>query len=78
MLAATSLVAFGFLGLALHITAAVGLIAYGAGNGIWSITRGALPLALFGPKDYPGIMGKLATRNLLVAAAAPAIGAVAL
>ena len=48
---ATSLVSFGFLCLALHIPAAVGLIAYGARNGIWSITRGALPLALFGSKD---------------------------
>ena len=32
---------------------AVALIAYGAGNGIWSIARGTLPLALFGPRATP-------------------------
>ena len=78
MLAATCLVALGFLGLLVHMPAAIALIAYGAGNGLWSIARGAIPLAFFGAKDYPSIMGKLATPNLLVAAAAPFLGSMVL
>lgn len=75
MLAATCLVGAGFLGMLLHLPASLALIAYGAGNGIWSIARGAMPLSLFDPKDYPSIMGRLATPSLLAAAAAPSIGA---
>ena len=75
MLAATCLVGAGFLGMLLHLPASLALIAYGAGNGIWSIARGAMPLSLFDPKDYPSIMGKLAMPSLLAAAAAPSIGA---
>jgi len=76
--AATWLVGLGFLGLTLDIPTAVALIAYGAGNGVWSIAQGAMPLAMFGPPDYPSIMGKLATPALLAAAAAPVIGGVLL
>ncbi len=58
--------------------AALALIAYGAGNGVWSIAQGAMPLAMFGPDDYPSIMGKLAMPALLSADAAPVIGGVLL
>lgn len=75
MLAATGLVALGFLGLRIGVPAAAALVAYGAGNGLWSNARGAMPLALFGARDYPRIMGNLATPNLLAAAVAPSIGA---
>jgi hypothetical protein len=51
------------------------LIAYGAGNGIWSIARGALPLALFGPDGYAALMGRLAAPALVAQAAAPMLGA---
>jgi predicted MFS family arabinose efflux permease len=51
------------------------LIAYGAGNGIWSIARGTLPLALFGPTDYAVLMGRLAAPSLLAQALAPLAGA---
>jgi hypothetical protein len=51
------------------------LIAYGAGNGIWSIARGALPLALFGPDGYAALMGRLAAPSLVAQAAAPMLGA---
>jgi MFS family permease len=54
---------------------AVALIAYGAGNGIWSIARGALPLALFGPQGYAVVMGRLATPSLVAQALAPSAGA---
>ena len=52
------------------------LIAYGAGNGIWSIARGTLPLALFGPEGYAVLMGRLAMPSLIAQAMAPSIGAV--
>lgn len=71
---AALLVLAGFLGLAAGIPAAAALIAYGAGNGLWSIARGALPLAIFGPSDYPRIMGRLAAPALLASAAAPLLG----
>lgn len=54
---------------------ALALVLYGAGNGIWTIARGALPLALFGARDYPVLMGKLAMPSLAAQAVAPAIGA---
>lgn len=58
--------------------AAFAMIAYGAGNGIWSIARGALPLALFGPQGYATLMGRLAAPSLIAQAAAPMLGAAAL
>lgn len=72
----TSLVAVGFLGLRMGLPAAAALIAYGGGNGLWSIARGSLPLSLFGPRDYARIMGRLATPILIASAAAPLIGGV--
>lgn len=55
---------------------AAALILYGAGNGIFSIARGALPLGLFGPARYAPIMGRLARPGLIAQAAAPLLGAV--
>jgi len=57
---------------------ALALIAYGAGNGIHSIARGTVPLALFGAGGYAVMMGRLATPSLIAQAAAPAAGAVLL
>jgi predicted MFS family arabinose efflux permease len=56
----------------------VALICYGAGSGIWSIARGTLPLALFGPSGYAELMGRLATPSLIAQSVAPSIGAVLL
>lgn len=75
MIAATMLVFAGFLGLHLGLPAAAALVAYGAGNGLWSIARGALPLALYGPETYSELMGRLARPMLLAGAAAPTLGA---
>ncbi|WP_353471459.1 MFS transporter [Salipiger sp. H15] len=75
MLAATALVFLGFIGLTLGLPAAAALVAYGAGNGLWSIARGALPLALYGASAYPALMGRLARPMLLAGAAAPTVGA---
>jgi hypothetical protein len=57
---------------------AVALIAYGAGNGIWSIARGTLPLTLFGPGGYAVLMGRLAMPSLIAQAIAPSAGALLL
>ena len=73
-LISTGLVAAGFAGLLAGIPAAVALIAYGAGNGLWSIARGALPMAFFGPEDYPVIMGRIARPALIASASAPLLG----
>ncbi len=54
------------------------LVLYGAGNGIWSIARGTVPLALFGPADFPRILGALAKAAFLSQAAAPLLGALAI
>lgn len=57
---------------------AIALIAYGAGNGIWSIARGTLPLTLFGANGYAVLIGRLAMPSLLAQALAPWVGAVLL
>ncbi|MGE7417407.1 MFS transporter [Methylobacterium tarhaniae] len=59
----------GFLSLALV------LVIYGAGNGLYSIGRGTLPLALFGPERYAALLGRLAKPNLAAQALAPSAGA---
>lgn len=45
---------------------------FGVSNGLVTIMRGAVPLALFGAKGYGAVLGVLATPYLLLAAAAPA------
>lgn len=76
MAAAAMLIAAGLGVLWYGGAPAVALIAYGAGNGIWSIARGTLPLALFGPRGYAELMGRLAMPSLIAQALAPSIGAV--
>ncbi|GLK65232.1 MFS transporter [Paracoccus kondratievae] len=51
---------------------------YAAGNGIFSIAKGALPLALFGADRYAPIMGRLARPSLIAQAIAPTLGAMLL
>ena len=51
---------------------------YGAGIGLESIARGAMPLAIFGPVRYPIIMGRVAMPSLIAQAAAPSIGSISL
>ena len=54
---------------------ALALILYGAGNGIYSIARGTVPLALFGPERYAPLLGRLARPGLVAQACAPPVGA---
>ncbi len=69
---ATGLIAIGVLALASGMPVfALALVLYGAGNGIWSIARGAVPLALFGPDRFPVLMGRLAMPTLLAQSLAP-------
>jgi MFS family permease len=79
MLGATVLVTIGLgmllIGFPIIVLA---LIPYGAGIGIESIARGTLPLALFGPRDYAALMGRVALPALIAQAIAPSIGALAL
>ena len=75
LLFACGSVAAGLMLLALNIRLpALAMILYGTGNGIFSIARGALPLALFGPDRYPALMGRLARPALLAQACAPVLG----
>ncbi|NMN59621.1 hypothetical protein FHT36_003534 [Xanthobacter sp. SG618] len=50
---------------------AVALVAYGAGNGIFSIAKGTVPLAVLGAERYPVLAGRLARPALLAQALAP-------
>ncbi len=54
---------------------ALALVAYGAGQGIFSIARGTFPLALFGAEGYGRLMGQLATPSLIAQALAPSAAA---
>ncbi|UVF21451.1 MFS transporter [Microvirga terrae] len=77
MAASVTLVACGavllFLGFPIL---ALALALYGAGNGIGSIAKGTLPLALFGAEGYASLMGRLAMPSLLAQALSPSLGAV--
>jgi MFS family permease len=64
-----------FAGLALlgisPATAAVFALMFGGANGLVTISRGAVPLALFGASGYGHLLGRLAGPFLLMQAAAP-------
>ncbi|GAC1037261.1 MFS transporter [Pseudomonas sp. No.117] len=49
----------------------VGLVIFGAGNGLRAIIRGTLPLALWSPTEYAAILGRMARPALLGQAATP-------
>lgn len=57
---------------------AAGIILYGAGNGIRSIARGTVPLALFGKEGYAIMMGWLSLPILVTQAISPSLGAILL
>lgn len=75
LLVATIAVAIG-LGMLLGPAsiAGAGLVLYGSGNGIRSIARGTVPLALFGRDGYAVLMGRLAAPILVAQAASPTLG----
>jgi hypothetical protein len=69
---------FVFAGLALLLVVppvlmAAALVLYGAGNGMKTIVKGTLPLALFGSSGYATLLGRLAMPTLLAQAVAPTL-----
>ena len=74
--AAAGLSAVGLTMLALGLPlVGAAIFLYAAGNGIFLIARGALPLALFGADRYAPVMGRLARPSLIAQAIAPTVGA---
>jgi hypothetical protein len=57
------------------IAAAAFAVLYGMSNGILTINRGTLPLALLGPRGYATLLGWLAVPVLLAQAGAPTLTA---
>jgi MFS family permease len=58
------------LGISIPTAAAFALM-FGAANGLITIARGAVPLALFGAVGYGALIGRIAGPSLLMQAAAP-------
>ena len=65
-------VMLALFGISVPAAAAFALM-FGGANGLVTITRGAVPLALFGASGYGRLMGRLAGPWLLVQAAAPLV-----
>ncbi|MBX3597923.1 MAG: MFS transporter [Rhizobiaceae bacterium] len=53
----------------------IAIVTFSAGNGVYSIVRGSLPLALFGPQKFATIIGMLARPGYIAYALAPSVGA---
>jgi hypothetical protein len=74
---ALALILIGFASLALFgfsITVAAGFaLMFGAANGLITITRGAVPLALFGAAGYGRVLGRIAKPFQVVQALAPLV-----
>ena len=69
------LLPLGVLALVLGAPAPVFMVLYGMSNGILTISRGTLPLFLFGPHGYATRLGLLALPPLLCQALAPTLAA---
>jgi MFS family permease len=69
----TLLLAFGLYALfgVSIVIAAIFMILFGAANGLVTIARGAVPLALFGAKGYGHTMGRIGGASLIRQAIAP-------
>jgi MFS family permease len=55
------------------VTSAIFVVLFGAANGLSTIVRGVVPLAIFGARGYGEMLGRLATPILLMNAVAPAL-----
>jgi len=53
--------------------AAAFAVMFGVANGLCTIARGAVPLALFGPAGYGRIIGRIARPSLVITAIAPVV-----
>jgi hypothetical protein len=66
-------IAFGLLavaGISVPVAAAFALL-FGVANGLITIARGAVPLALFGAAGYGRLIGRIAGPSLVMQSAAP-------
>jgi MFS family permease len=74
---AIGLLLFAFLLLGLFgvsaLIAATFAILFGITNGLITISRGTVPLTLFGPSGYGGVIGRIAGPSLVLQAAAPLV-----
>jgi len=61
-----------FLGVPAPVAAAFAIF-FGIANGLMTISRGTVPLALFGPSGYGGVIGRIAGPSLILQAAAPLV-----
>jgi hypothetical protein len=68
----TALALIAVLGISAPV-AAMFMIMFGMANGLITIARGTLPLALFGPTDYGALIGRIARPVLLMQAIAPLV-----
>ena len=79
--AATICMVVAFTALALAgvsvVVAGLFCILFGAANGVMTIARGAVPLAMFGPAGYGRVIGRIARPALLLQASAPFLVAAA-
>ena len=77
IVASATLVATSALMLVLGLPiVALAIVLYGAGNGIGSVARGTVPLALFGAERYPVLMGRLGFPLLVAMAMSPYLAGV--
>jgi hypothetical protein len=78
IVASATLVATSALMLTLGLPiVALAIALYGAGNGIGSVARGTVPLALFGAERYAVLMGRLGFPLLVAMALSPYLGGLA-
>jgi hypothetical protein len=66
----TAFVLLGVFGISAPASTAFALM-FGAANGLITITRGALPLALFGAEGYGRLIGRISGPWLVMQSAAP-------
>lgn len=78
LVGSAALIVLGVIGLlyAGATWAGPALISFGAGVGIGVIARGTVPLFIFGPTEFPGIVGKVAMPAMMSQALAPSISAI--
>jgi len=65
-------VLLALLGVPAPVAAAFAIL-FGVANGLLTISRGTVPLALFGPSGYGGVIGRIAGPSLVLQAAAPLV-----
>ena len=70
LVAALAMLLFAGISIA---TATIFVAMFGAANGLSTIARGALPLALFGPSGYGRTIGRIAGPAMIVTAVAPLV-----